>query len=304
MWAVCGGSNWTYWAWRQAASQHAELRHLLYPLYCQHHTAPVLLMCMTWLYRSTSISFSTTTLPCWDTCGRPRARAGEGGSARGQKGGAEGHRGGLGGRQARAIRETVSSPAVSTQLSAPSCQHPTNKRAHQEHPPTHLAHIIAPQVHKHDVLSTLLLIRQQLRLQGSVLLRGQPPLPRPRQRPAAGAGTRGGGGRRGEVSRSGGHGRWSLQTLQLMMSLGCPSWLSQQRQPAQPSPAQPSPGQASPGQARPGQASPGQASKTRLSMYTVFDTAVTHLLVTRPSSPTRHRISGLLATMMQPRACR
>lgn len=31
-------------------------------------TAPVDEMCMTWLYRSTSISFSTFTLPLADTC--------------------------------------------------------------------------------------------------------------------------------------------------------------------------------------------------------------------------------------------
>ncbi|PNH10806.1 LAS1-like protein [Tetrabaena socialis] len=36
-------------------------------------------MCITWLYRSTSISFSTTTLPETDTCGR---RAGGGGRSR------------------------------------------------------------------------------------------------------------------------------------------------------------------------------------------------------------------------------
>ena len=53
--------------------------------------------------------------------------------------------------------------------------------------PTHLAHVVAPQVHKHDVLSALLLVRQQLRLQGGVLLRRRPPPPRARQRPAQSA---------------------------------------------------------------------------------------------------------------------
>lgn len=33
---------------------------------------PVEEMCMTWLYRSTSISFSTLTLPAWETCGQVR----------------------------------------------------------------------------------------------------------------------------------------------------------------------------------------------------------------------------------------
>lgn len=48
-----------------------------------------------------------------------------------------------------------------------------------------LAHVVAPQVHEHDVLSALLLICQQILLKRPVLLRSGAAPPRARQRPAA-----------------------------------------------------------------------------------------------------------------------
>lgn len=51
---------------------------------------------------------------------------------------------------------------------------------------TRLADVVAAEVNKHDVLRTLLLIRQQLRLQRRIVLRRPPPPPSPRQRPAPG----------------------------------------------------------------------------------------------------------------------
>ena len=49
---------------------------------------------------------------------------------------------------------------------------------------TRLADIVAAEVDKHDVLSALLLIAQQLSFQGLVALGGLPSSPRPCQRPA------------------------------------------------------------------------------------------------------------------------
>ena len=168
------------------------------------------------------------------------------------------------------LRSTTCKPTTTT---------PTSSPLHPHHPTPHLADVVAPQVYEHHMLRALLAIGQQLRLQGSVRLGRRAAPPRSRQRPVS----RGAEGRSraGSVRKRGdkeGEARDCADRYVLCAR--------------------------APQQARVQCQLSARVMHPRPLHPLHLSHPLTHLLVTVPSSPTRHRISGEEATRMQPRACR